>query len=185
MASIPITSNGDEQIRARDDQMYHRGPQLPGLQDSASRGREVARRQTNRVLRGLSPANGVEDLPNVSVYKGIDDERLLELYQHADVLFLAVDKGDRQQCALGRHGMRMPVLSTQLPSVKAYASGGEAILVEDNNIEQFVDAILHLADNPLTVRSMAVEARKRAEELDWRNITPQYEAIYSELSGKS
>jgi len=128
---------------------------------------------------------GVEDLPNVSVYKGIDDDRLLELYQHADVLFLPLTKATANNALLEGMACGLPVLSTQLPSVKAYASGGEAILIEDNNIEQFVDAILHLADNPLTVRSMAVEARKRAEELDWRNITPQYEAIYSELSGKS
>ena len=32
---------------------------------------------------------------------------------------------------------------------------------------------------------MAQQARKKAEELDWRNIAPHYEAVYSELINKN
>jgi glycosyltransferase involved in cell wall biosynthesis len=36
--------------------------------------------------------------------------------------------------------------------------------------------------NPAVRLAMASAARKRAEELDWRNIAPQYEALYSQLA---
>jgi len=75
----------------------------------------------------------------------------------------------------------LPVLSTGLPSVKEYAPGSEAILIDNNDPDSFIDVIRHLADDAHARQTMSVEARKRAEELDWRNIALQYEALYSEF----
>jgi|GEM_PF-1577922 len=125
---------------------------------------------------------GVEDLPNVTVYKGLNDQRLLRLYQQADILFLPLVKSTANNTLLEGIACGLPVLSTSLPSVKVYLPGKEAILVEDNDAQQFLDALLYLVESPPTRQLMAIEARKRAEELDWRNIAPQYEAIYSQLA---
>jgi glycosyltransferase involved in cell wall biosynthesis len=78
----------------------------------------------------------------------------------------------------------VPVLSTALPSIKTYLPGNEAILIDKNDPKEFSDAILHLVDNPPLRQTMSIAARKRAEELDWSNIAPQYESIYSELADK-
>lgn len=129
-----------------------------------------------------SQATELEDLPNVTVYSGIDDARLLHLYQQADLLFLPLVQSTANNSLLEGIACGLPVVSTCLPSVKAYLSGKEAILVGDNDPQQLTEAILHLLHNPNDRRNMGREARKRAEELDWRNIASHYEAIYSKLT---
>jgi glycosyltransferase involved in cell wall biosynthesis len=126
---------------------------------------------------------GLEDLTNVTLYRDhVDDARLLVLYQQSDVLFLPLLQCTANNALLEGIACGLPVVSTCLPSVKAYLPGKEAILIKDNDPEQFVDVILHLVHNPGDRRNMGREARKRAEDLDWRNIISQYEAIYSKLA---
>jgi glycosyltransferase involved in cell wall biosynthesis len=137
----------------------------------------VASKRTGPRLTGL------EDLANVTLYRDhIDDARLLEQYQQSDVLFLPLLQCTANNALLEGIACGLPVVSTYLPSVKVYLPGKEAILIKDNDPRQLADAILHLVDNPGLRQKMGREARKRAEELDWRNIAPQYEAIYSKLA---
>ena len=125
---------------------------------------------------------GLEGLANVTLYRDhIDDARLLELYQQSDILFLPLLQSTANNGILEGIACGLPVVSTYLPSVKAYLPGKEAVLIKDNDPKQIVDAILHLVHNPEDCKNMALEARKRAEELDWQNIAPQYEAVYSKL----
>lgn len=125
---------------------------------------------------------GLEHLTNVRLWRdGIGDAKLLEQYQQADILFLPLLQSTANNALLEGIACGLPVVSTSLPSVKAYLSGKEAILIKDNDPQQFVEAILHLFHNPEARITMGKAARMRAEELDWRNIAPQYEAIYSKL----
>lgn len=140
-------------------------------------------RERNIEFHIVSPRpTGLEDLPNVVLYKGIDDAQLLNLYQQSDLLFLPLLKATANNTLLEGAACGLPVLSTSLPSVKTYLPGNEAVLVKDNDPQEFAEAILHLAANPQLRKTMSTCARKRAEELDWRNISPQYEEIYSKLS---
>jgi glycosyltransferase involved in cell wall biosynthesis len=125
--------------------------------------------------------HAVAALPNVTVYRGVDDARLLTLYQQSDILFLPLLQSTANNALLEGIACGLPVVSTCLPSVKAYLPGKEAILIKDNDPKQFVDVILHLANNPSDCRIMGQKARKRAEELDWWAIAPQYEMLYSDL----
>ena len=136
-------------------------------------------------FHAVSPRpTGLEGLANVTVYKGIDDDRLLQLYQQADILFLPLLKATSNLALLEGMACGLPVVSTVLPSVKTYAPGSEAILVENNDPDSFIDVIRQLAENHEARQTMSVRARKRAEELDWRNIAPQYEALYSEFGDR-
>ncbi len=125
---------------------------------------------------------GLEGLTNVILYRNtLDDAGLLEQYQQADILFLPLLQSTANNALLEGIACGLPVISTLLPSVKAYLPGKEAILIKDNDPKQFIDVISDLFRNSDNCRNMAQEARKRAEELDWRNIAPQYEAVYSKL----
>lgn len=125
---------------------------------------------------------GLEDLSNVTVHReNIDDFKLLNLYQQSDILFLPLQYSTANNALLEGIACGLPVVSTYLPSVKAYLNGNESILIKGNDPKQLTEAILYLYLNPSKRRKMAVEARKRAEELDWRKIAPQYEAIYRDL----
>lgn len=129
---------------------------------------------------------GLEGLANVILYRDtIDDARLLELYQQADLLFLPLLQSTANNALLEGIACGLPVVSTALPSVKAYLPGDEAILIKDNDPEQFADAILQVFHNPEVCRNMARASRRRAEALDWRNIAPQYEAVYSRVTSKN
>jgi glycosyltransferase involved in cell wall biosynthesis len=123
---------------------------------------------------------GLEDLPNVTIHREhIDDEALLRLYQRSQVLFLPLIQSTANNSLLEGLACGLPIISTSLSSVKVYAPGNEAILIKDNSPQEFVDTILHLFHNPEERRVMAQAARKRAEELDWSKIAPQYDALYS------
>jgi len=127
---------------------------------------------------------GLENVPNVKLYREtIDDAQLLEQYQQADLLFLPLLGSTANNALLEGIACGLPVLATCLASVQAYLPGEEAMLVKDNDLEQFVDAILQLAQNPAKCQTMAIAARKRAEELDWRNLTSRYEGVYSKIMG--
>jgi len=128
-----------------------------------------------------SQAGEVQGLPNVTVYSGIDDAKLLTLYQQSDLLFLPLVQSTANNALLEGIACGLPVVSTDLPSIKAYLPGKEAILIKDNDPKQFVDTILHLLHNPVERQIMGQEARKRAQELDWRVIASQYDAVYSDL----
>jgi glycosyltransferase involved in cell wall biosynthesis len=123
---------------------------------------------------------GLEDLPNVTIHREhLHDEALLRLYQRSQVLFLPLIQSTANNSLLEGLACGLPIISTALPSVKVYAPGNEAVLIKDNDPEQFVDTILHLFRHPDERGMMAQAARKRAEELDWSKIAPQYDALYS------
>jgi len=131
-----------------------------------------------------SYAEGLGGLPNVRVYSGIGDSELLRLYQQSDALFLPLVQSTANNALLEGIACGLPVLSTYLPSVKEYLPGEEAILVKNNDPRLFIESILYLLSNITDCKRMAKAARKRAEKLDWRNIGPKYEDIYSSV-GKS
>lgn len=130
-----------------------------------------------------SKPTGLENLPNVTVHREhVDDGELLRLYQHAQILFLPLVQSTANNSLLEGLACGLPIVSTSLSSVKVYAPGKEAILIKDNDPQQFVDTILHLFHHPDERAMMAHAARKRAEELDWCKIAPQYDALYSAVT---
>lgn len=128
-----------------------------------------------------SHASEVENLANVIIHRNISDTELLKLYQQSHILFLPLIKTTANNALLEGIACGLPIVTGSLPSVRAYLPGNEGIFIKKNDPQQFADAILYLFHNTDERRKMSREARKRAEEFDWRKITPQYEAIYSEL----
>lgn len=128
-------------------------------------------------------AQGLEDLANVMVYKNVDDETLVRLYREADVLFLPLLQSTANNSLLEGIACGLPVVSTRLPSVKAYVPGPEAVLIPENDPDLLADALVELFENPGRRAAMGDAARARALELDWHRIGLQYEALYAELCG--
>lgn len=130
-----------------------------------------------------SDASELQNLPNIRVYQGLDDASLLKLYQQSNVLFLPLTQSTANNALLEGMACGLPVVSTLLPSVQAYLPGQEATLIKDNDPRQFVETILHLANNHQLRRDMGQAARKRAQDLNWRSIASEYEKLYSDLMG--
>ena len=133
----------------------------------------------------VSPkVTGLEGFPNAVVHNDVDDLGLLKLYQSADILFLPLLKATANNALLEGIACGLPVISTLLPSVKAYLPGPEALLIDTNDPSHYADAVTALSEDRQQRRQMSRLARQRAEQLSWKNITAQYEAIYADLVGR-
>jgi glycosyltransferase involved in cell wall biosynthesis len=118
---------------------------------------------------------------NVSVQSGIDDDALRTLYQEADVLFLPVTSATANNAVLEGIACGLPVVSTDLASLRTYLPGQEAILVGDNEPGQLAETLLMLYHNPQLRGQMGLAARQRALQLSWPTIAKQHEALYEKL----
>jgi len=130
-----------------------------------------------------SQAEALAGRPNVTIHRGIDDDALLKLYQQSDVLFIPLLQSTCNNAILEGIACGLPVISTALPSVRAYLPGGEAVLLTENDPDLLSEAVLRLARQPEERRAMGGAARRRAEELDWRRVAPEFAAIYSRVAG--
>jgi glycosyltransferase involved in cell wall biosynthesis len=128
------------------------------------------------------PVIGLENLSNVRlIRKHLTDLDLLHAYNACDVLFLPLLNSTSNNSLLEAIACGLPVLTSDLPSVRFYLPGDEAILIKNNNVDEFVNSLLHLAENQEKRMHMGSAARKRALQLDWRNIAPLYQKLYEDL----
>lgn len=118
---------------------------------------------------------------NVFFHEGISDEALLELYRSCHVLFMPFKDATANTFLLEGAACGLPVVSSDLPSVRTYFPGEEAILIRDNTPEAFAETLVDLYENRQKLSRMSVRARERAQELSWENITKEYERMYMDL----
>lgn len=150
----------------------------PAIFKTAELVRDTADVEFHMVVAGLDrPPDG----PNIIFHENIPDAALLDLYQTCDVLFLPMQDATANTFLLEGSACGLPIVSTDLPSIKTYFPGDEAILVKDNNPETFAGVIIELYNNRTRISRMSVLARKRAVELSWDNICKEYERLYLTL----
>lgn len=128
-----------------------------------------------------SRVTGLEGLRNVRTHRDVDDTTLVGLYQNADLLLLPLTQATANNTLLEGIACGLPVVSSDLPSIRAYLPGGEGLLVKDNHPGQLAEAVVHLKEDPGRRRDSARRARARAKELSWPRIAPHYERIYTRL----
>lgn len=119
--------------------------------------------------------------PNVVVHKRLSDEDLLRLYQSGGCLFLPLRNATANNVLLEGAACGLPVLSSDLPAVRTYFPGEEAVLVKGNDPEAFARTIRTLAGDEARRSRMAAAARARALELSWKTIVKEYERLYQSL----
>lgn len=124
---------------------------------------------------------GLENLPNVRTFQGVDDETLRRIYQQSSALLLPLTGSTANNTVLESLACGLPVLSTRLPAVQDYVGDGTAFLFDPGDVEGFVGAIERLRADPGLQAAMALRARERAERIAWPSIARQYDALYTEL----
>jgi glycosyltransferase involved in cell wall biosynthesis len=120
-------------------------------------------------------------LKNVVLHKNIPDSELYQLYNTSDILFIPFKDATANTFLMEGSACGLPIVSTDLISIKTYFPGPEAILVRDNNPETFCRIISGLFENPGECLKMSKMARQRALQLSWKNIVPEYENLYLNL----
>lgn len=124
---------------------------------------------------------GLSGLGNVTQHVDVDDEALRRLYQQADALFLPLVNATANNSLLEGMACGLPVISTEMTSVRAYTGEGPAILVEGNDPGRLARALLELRGDVARRERMAQASRARAEALAWPRIAPQWERTYAAL----
>lgn len=124
---------------------------------------------------------GLENHANVRHHRHVSDEQLLALYQGADVLLLPVLDATANNALLEGIACGLPVISTSHPAVRTYLPGNEAILVDHNAVEALRAAIFELRDDAGGRALRALASRRRAEELAWPRVAPQFDGIYQDV----
>jgi glycosyltransferase involved in cell wall biosynthesis len=124
---------------------------------------------------------GLEDLSNVHFHRDVPDEKLRAVYQRGDVLLLPLTGSTANNSLLEGLACGLPVVSTDLASVRTYVGQNAALLLPSGDVQGVVDAVETLrADGALRER-LAQGSRARAEELSWQRITRDYEALYRDM----
>ncbi len=122
----------------------------------------------------VSPGEHLPALPsNVNVHTGLSDEKLRDFYRRAGALFLPLTASTANNALLEGMACGLPVISTDLPSVREYAPP-EAVLVKGNQPEAFAQSILDLLADPQQQMDMAKSSERRAKELAWEKVAPEY-----------
>jgi glycosyltransferase involved in cell wall biosynthesis len=124
---------------------------------------------------------GLAGLANVRTHRNVDDETLRSIYRQADVLFLPLTQATANNTLLEGLACGLPVVSTDLPSIRDYAPGNEALLVARNDAAALAEAVTRLASDHALRAAMACRARARAEELSWHNVAREHERIYARV----
>lgn len=151
------------------------------LRDFAALRAVAERLQADATMRFhvvTSETTGVEDLPNVTMHRGVSDEELRRLYQTADVLLLPLKSATANNALLEGFACGLPAVTTDLPAIRAYASDRAAILVEKNDPDRLIAGVQRLREDHALCAQYRAGARQRALELQWEQITPEYAAVY-------
>jgi glycosyltransferase involved in cell wall biosynthesis len=127
----------------------------------------------------------LEERANVRLFRTVEDDRLAELYRQADILFLPLIDSTANNALLEGLASGLPIVSSDLVSVRAYVPEPAAILVARNSVEGFIAALKQLRSDAELRARMALAARARAMELAWPKLVGEYERLYEEVRRQS
>lgn len=126
----------------------------------------------------ISPGSIGSVPDNVKVHHDLDDASLLRMYQGSDLLVLPLTNGTANNALLEGIACGLPAVVSDLPGVREYVPGEEAVRIDGNDPARFAKEILDLRGDPERLGRLSVLARKRAFDYCWRRITPRYETVY-------
>ena len=129
-----------------------------------------------------TPMDDIKDLTTVTWHTGIPEAKLLELYQNADCCLVPLLDCTANNAILEAMACGVPIVSTDLPSVKTYLDNTMSILGREGNPGDLYEAVEKLYIDPQLRSGMAVNARRRAEKkFDWNVVAKQTIALFSSL----
>lgn len=118
---------------------------------------------------------------NVSTYHNIPDEKLIALYQKADVLTLPLLESTANNSILEAIACGLPVITTDLVGTRDYLNSDCAVFIPQGEPYTFVPQIGNLMNHPDRCAQMAQASRKKAEELSWTAVAEQLEKLYRQI----
>jgi glycosyltransferase involved in cell wall biosynthesis len=126
-------------------------------------------------------ATGLDGLANVRRHRGLTDEQLRALYQRCDALLLPLTGATANNALLEGLACGLPAVATRLEAVESYVGAEAQSLVDDNDADAMLEALVCLRDDEELRRMRGRSARARAEQLSWKNAARRYVDLYAEM----
>ena len=158
-----------------------------GYRRNFSRFRDLSRALADRPeieIRVVAPRGCGEELQslgNLTILSGISDADLLDEYQQASCLVLAVSNATANNALLEALSCGLPVISEDIGGISEYITRDCALITKPGDVDDMRTAITRLFRSRLAVKEMSAAARERAEQLKWSNTAVQTLQLYREL----
>ncbi|HTQ63708.1 MAG TPA: glycosyltransferase family 4 protein [Puia sp.] len=113
----------------------------------------------------------------------LTDEELLKEYHESNILFLPLKDALANNALLEGMSCGLPIVLSDVGAVREYIGDSNcAYMVDNKRPEEFADRIMQLLESPDDRAEMGKRARARAEQLDWKLIAKEYEALYARIA---
>lgn len=119
------------------------------------------------------------------ILTGISDAELLALYRKATLLVQPLKDCVASTTLLEAMACGLPVVATDVGSIRDYVSPGAAVLTPPGDGEAMSEAILSLLDDRGTQEAMSGAARRRACEFHWPRVAEMLAQLYGELDDRA
>ena len=116
----------------------------------------------------------------VKITGRMDTQKMPEVYRQNDIFISASMQEGMSNAMLEAMASGLPIVTTRCEGL-AELIDGNGLIVEEDNIEEIVKAVKHLADNPELYKRMSAAARKQAEKFDWANVASSYIEQYHKI----
>jgi len=120
-------------------------------------------------------------LPNVSIFTGISDERLRELYRTCHVMICPLLECTASNTLLEAMACGLPMVVTDVGGVRDYVNSECAVLSKPQDVEGMTQSLVSLIQDPVRLEKMRLAARERGMQFDWREIVTKMIPIYRKL----
>ncbi len=118
----------------------------------------------------------------VTFYKGIDDKKLVELYNQSDLVVLpSINRGEAFGLVLlEAMACAKPVIASNLPGVRSvFKNGREGLLVKPNNVKDLTNKLKVILADEKKAREMGEAGRKLVEnKYTWDKVGKRLDVIY-------
>ena len=113
----------------------------------------------------------------------ISQEKLVSLYQNADILLMTATAATANNALLEGLSCGLPVVTQNIPGLTSYLNEDCAMVAMDSSAASLAAVIRRLAADPGCLRKMGDAARQQALTLEWRHVAERTREFYYDILG--